>query len=84
MDLLLWERRAGKEDVYRMKGVLHVAGSKRQHTVQAVRETYDISQGPEWPREDEAYTKLVVIGKNLCQEQLQSRLQRCSVSQDPT
>ncbi|KAK9813905.1 hypothetical protein WJX73_004240 [Symbiochloris irregularis] len=45
LDTLLWETEAAKEDIYRMKGVLTVQGSDRQHVLQAVHEV-EPAQGP--------------------------------------
>ncbi len=42
MEALLWDRQAGGPDVFRMKGVLLVAGSPRQHLLQ-------VGSAPAWP-----------------------------------
>ena len=34
MDKLLWDRETHPEDIYRIKGVIHVAGSNNKHVVQ--------------------------------------------------
>ena len=69
---VLWEGGTGLGEVYRMKGVVAVQGSHRLHIVQAVRELYDIIEGPVMPEEDCPITRLVLIGKGLQVAELQS------------
>lgn len=67
---VLWEGRADLGEVYRLKGVVEVEGSRRLHIVQAVRELYDIVEGPERPEGDALLTRLVLIGQDLQREKL--------------
>ncbi|KAG1666105.1 hypothetical protein FOA52_010895 [Chlamydomonas sp. UWO 241] len=77
MDRLLWDRELHPEDIYRVKGLLEVDGSDTKHVVQAVYELYNITPTSQWlpgrPRE----TKIVLIGRNLKQAQLQEWLDAC-------
>ena len=85
---VLWEGGTGLGEVYRMKGVVAVQGSHRLHIVQAVRELYDITEGPVMPEGDCAHTRLVLIGKGLETAELQSSfwssMQACRESQPST
>lgn len=44
MEGLLWDRLPGEADIFRMKGVLNVAGSARQHLLQV---QHSMHRGPE-------------------------------------
>ena len=56
LDELLWEGEPTIKiksentaaDIFRVKGLLHVAGSPFKWVLQAVHELYDVTQGPEW------------------------------------
>ncbi len=70
LEAVLWEGRAELGEVYRLKGVVEVDGSRRLHIVQAVRELYDIVEGPEKAEDDGLLARLVLIGRNLQKEKL--------------
>lgn len=75
---LIWERRDKVgEEIYRMKGLLNVAGSCRMHMFQAVFELYDVVVGAPWGGEDDRSNKLVLIGRNLKRSELAARFQAC-------
>lgn len=78
LDELLWDRAAGRPDVLRLKAVLHVAGSGRMHMLQAVYETYDVMEGPEWHEGTVRESRFVVIGRHLQRAELQHRLEACA------
>lgn len=40
MEGLLWDRLPGEADIFRMKGVLNVTGSARQHLLQVLHSTH--------------------------------------------
>ena len=80
LDTLLWETDAEREDVYRMKGVMHVQGSDRQHALQAVHDVHDVVAGPAWPPGAGRESRLVIIGRNLQREALMRSLQGCCVA----
>eukprot|EP00892_Ulva_mutabilis_P008540 jgi/Ulvmu1/6058/UM027_0036.1 len=75
MDTLLWES-AAVLDIYRVKGLLSVAGSSRKYGLQAVHELYDVAEGPPWAEDEERCTRVVVIGRRLDQVQLEESLRR--------
>ena len=72
---VLWEGRAELGEVYRLKGVVEVDGSRRLHIVQAVRELYDIVEGPEKAEDDVLLARLVLIGRDLQKEKLTDSFQ---------
>ncbi|KMZ66853.1 Cobalamin synthesis protein P47K [Zostera marina] len=61
---ILWEKQ-GDMDVYRCKGILNVLNSDKLHTLQAVREIYDIVPTREWNKDENRTNKIVFIGHNL-------------------
>ncbi len=72
---VLWEGRAELGEVYRLKGVVEVEGSRRLHIVQAVRELYDIVEGPEKAEDDVLLARLVLIGRDLQKDKLTDSFQ---------
>lgn len=74
---MLWERTAAKEDVFRMKGLVHVAGSDRQHIFQAVHELYDVFVGEPWKAGAPRLNRVVVIGRNLEKYRLRDSFLHC-------
>ncbi|GFR53016.1 hypothetical protein Agub_g15708 [Astrephomene gubernaculifera] len=65
VDHLLWDRESRPEEIYRMKGLLSVAGSDKKHMLQAVYELYEVVSGPEWQPGEARATRIVLIGRNL-------------------
>ncbi len=64
------------DDLFRIKGIVAVAGSERRHVLQAVHRQLDLHAGEPWldaPRE----SKLVFIGRNLDRARLQTMLGIC-------
>lgn len=64
LENILWEKQ-GAMDVYRCKGVLNVVNSDKLHTLQAVREIYEIVPAREWNKDENRTNKIVFIGHNL-------------------
>ncbi|KAF3323373.1 hypothetical protein FCM35_KLT12104 [Carex littledalei] len=73
---LLWENRSSM-DIYRCKGVLDVHNSDQIHTIQAVREVYEVVPGREWREAEERINKLVFIGRNLDLKYLEDSFRGC-------
>ena len=71
---LLWETEAAYPGcrVLRCKGILAVRGEERQVMVQGVHDTYDTYETREWTDGLERKNTLVIIGKNLEKDKLQS------------
>lgn len=64
------------DDLFRIKGIVAVAGSGRRHVLQAVHRQLDLHAGEAWldaPRD----SKLVFIGRNLDRGRLQTMLGIC-------
>ena len=64
-------------DIYRMKGVLAVAGSPKKFVYQAVHMIFDGVFEGEWAPSEERGNKLVFIGKNLDKAALQRGFEAC-------
>ncbi|CAD7701679.1 unnamed protein product [Ostreobium quekettii] len=76
LDTLLWEN-DNLWDIFRMKGILNVQGSDRQHFMQAVHEMYELTEGDEWRSSDTRISKVVIIGLQLSHSQLQASFADC-------
>lgn len=84
LDMMLWERDGERDDIYRMKGVIHVAGSSRLHVLQVVYELYDVLEGPAVAEDvgvegGGMLNRLVVTGANLSRERLVAGFCSCLV-----
>ena len=58
-----------------MKGLIRVIGSEKAYVLQAVHELYDVVPGIAWsdlPAQQQDHNRLVVIGRNLDLEALQT------------
>ncbi|KAK9277365.1 hypothetical protein L1049_006907 [Liquidambar formosana] len=64
LEEILWDKKFNM-DVYRCKGVLSVLNSDQLHTLQAVREIYEIVPARKWKGEESQLNKIVFIGKAL-------------------
>ena len=65
-------------EMYRSKGVLHIAGTSRLHTLQAVHATYELLEGPDWTEpEEERCTRIVFVGRNLDRQAITDTLRAC-------
>jgi len=76
---LLWERRKedGGVDILRAKGLVYTAGSRNRRVLQAVREVYEITDGPVETNPENVMNKFVFIGRNLDERAMTAALQRC-------
>ncbi|MQL88480.1 hypothetical protein Taro_021044 [Colocasia esculenta] len=64
LEEILWEKKTDM-DVYRCKGILNIHGTSQLHTLQAVRELYEIVPLREWRPEEKRMSKIVFIGTAL-------------------
>lgn len=66
-------------DIYRMKGVMAIAGVKRKFVFQGVHMIFDgtFDQEELWKEDEEKKNMLVFIGKNLNEEELKSGFLAC-------
>lgn len=80
LDHVLWEKEDQQQDIYRMKGLLHVSGHQEAFILQAVHELYDIVAGMQWqelPKSQRYQTKVVVIGRSLDHDMLHEGFLSC-------
>jgi G3E family GTPase len=73
---LLWERKSSM-DIYRCKGILRIHDSGQIHTLQAVREVYEVVPARQWSETESRMNKIVVIGRNLDINVLQESFSGC-------
>uniref|UniRef100_A0A6A7FZE0 COBW domain-containing protein 1-like isoform X1 n=2 Tax=Hirondellea gigas TaxID=1518452 RepID=A0A6A7FZE0_9CRUS len=83
---LLWEKTVTDAEgrpaiVYRMKGVLSVAGEERQVLLQAVQELYETEQTQPWTGQSRHCT-IILIGEHLDKDVLQRLLESYLVQSD--
>ncbi|XP_038886769.1 COBW domain-containing protein 1 isoform X2 [Benincasa hispida] len=79
LEEILWEKKGGM-DVYRCKGVLSIKNSDQLHTLQAVRELYEIVPTRQWNNGESQMNKIVFIGRNLNEDVLSETFRACAVS----
>ncbi|KAL5553655.1 hypothetical protein UlMin_041056 [Ulmus minor] len=77
LEEILWDKKYGM-DVYRCKGILSVQNSNQLHTLQAVKEIYDIVSARDWKKEETPTNKIVFIGHNLDEAILTDSLRNCT------
>ncbi|XP_034700965.1 COBW domain-containing protein 1 isoform X2 [Vitis riparia] len=76
LEEILWDKKYSM-DVYRCKGVLCVLDSDELHTLQAVREIYEIVPTHKWKNEENQMNKIVFIGHNLNEDALTNSFRSC-------
>lgn len=79
LEEVLWDKKYGME-VYRCKGVLSIQNSDQLHTLQAVREIYEIIPSRKWKGEESQMNKIVFIGHNLNEDVLTDSFSNCATS----
>jgi G3E family GTPase len=67
-------------DIYRMKGVLNIANSKRKFVYQGVHMIFNGDFEEPWGPDEERDSRLVFIGKNLDEDGLRSGFAKCLTS----
>ncbi|XP_021997294.1 COBW domain-containing protein 1 isoform X2 [Helianthus annuus] len=77
LEEILWDKKYDM-DVYRCKGVLSVVNSDELHTVQAVREIYEIVPARKWRSGEKQTNKIVFIGRSLNEDILMDCLRACT------
>ncbi|PKA53678.1 hypothetical protein AXF42_Ash009174 [Apostasia shenzhenica] len=78
---LLWEKKT-HGDVYRSKGVLNICDSDQLHTLQAVRELYEVIPARRWLETEKKMSKIVFIGRNLDETNLRNSFRSCILKRD--
>ncbi|KAK9750682.1 hypothetical protein RND81_02G213500 [Saponaria officinalis] len=79
LEEILWDKKGGM-DVYRCKGVLRILDSDELHTLQAVREIYEIVPSRVWRKEESQINKIVFIGQNLDEKVLVDTFRGCKAN----
>ncbi|XP_037492520.1 COBW domain-containing protein 1 [Jatropha curcas] len=79
LEEILWDKKDGM-DVYRCKGVLRVHNSDELHTLQAVREIYEIVPARKWKESENQWSKIVFIGHNLNESILIDSFRSCTTT----
>ncbi|KAL9226159.1 hypothetical protein vseg_002003 [Gypsophila vaccaria] len=79
LEEILWDKK-GDMDVYRCKGVLRIVDSDELHTLQAVREIYEIVPSRAWRKEESQINKIVFIGQNLDERVLLDTFTACKAT----
>ncbi|XP_074274670.1 uncharacterized protein LOC141598793 [Silene latifolia] len=79
LEEILWDKKGGM-DVYRCKGVLRILDSNELHTLQAVREIYEIVPSRAWREEESQINKIVFIGQNLNETFLVDSFKTCKAT----
>ncbi len=64
-------------DIFRMKGILNIAGSDQRYVFQGVHMIFDGKVDRSWKPEEERKNELVFIGRNLDRESLQTSFNAC-------
>ncbi|XP_071716079.1 uncharacterized protein [Rutidosis leptorrhynchoides] len=79
LEEILWEKKYDM-DVYRCKGVLTVINSDELHTIQAVREIYEMVPARKWRDGENQTNKIVFIGRSLNEDILRDSFKACTSS----
>lgn len=69
------------DDIFRVKGILHVQGDERRHVLQGVHRLLELKPSLPWWDETPA-SKLVFIGRHLQDQKLRARLEACLSTDD--
>ena len=74
LSTLLFDR---SDTVYRMKGIIHVAGREEKLIFQSVHRLFEDAIGPVWEDGEEKISKIVFIGEKLDKEELKKGFSEC-------
>ena len=66
-------------DIFRMKGILNIAGEDRRFVFQGVHMLFDATRDRPWKKSETRKNELVFIGRNLDQAQLKEDFRACLV-----
>ncbi|MBD1934668.1 MULTISPECIES: CobW family GTP-binding protein [Cyanophyceae] len=65
------------QDIFRMKGILNIAGEDRRYVFQGVHMLFEGNPDRPWKPDEERKNELVFIGRNLNEAQLKEDFQGC-------
>ena len=74
LSTLLFDR---SDTIYRMKGIIHVAGREEKLIFQSVHRLFEDAIGEKWQEGEEKVSKIVFIGENLDKEELRNGFNSC-------
>lgn len=66
-------------DIFRMKGILNIAGEDRRFVFQGVHMLFDATRDRPWKKSETRKNELVFIGRNLDQAQLKEDFRACLI-----
>lgn len=66
-------------DIFRMKGILNIAGENRRFVFQGVHMLFDATRDRPWKKSETRKNELVFIGRNLDEAQLKEDFRACLV-----
>ncbi len=78
--LARWVEASG-DDIFRLKGIVAIAGDDRRHVLQGVHRVLEFRPAESWGRTPPS-SKVVVIGRRLDRKDLQSGLAACLAESD--
>jgi len=64
-------------DIFRMKGILNVAGSEQRYVFQGVHMLFDGQPDRAWAEGESRVNKMIFIGRNLDRDEIRRRFQEC-------
>lgn len=64
-------------DIFRMKGILNVAGSEQRYVFQGVHMLFDGQPDRAWAEGESRVNKMIFIGRNLDRDEIRQRFQQC-------
>jgi len=67
-------------DIFRMKGILAIAGEEQRYVFQGVHMLVDTQPAAPWAAGEERRSRLVFIGRNLDRQQLEASFATCLVA----
>ena len=67
-------------NVFRVKGILSIAGNDKKFILQSVRQYFFIEEGEPWEDGEQRFSKLVFIGKKLNREAIEKYLESFVIS----
>jgi G3E family GTPase len=66
--------------LYRVKGILNFSGKNRRCIFQAVKGSYLFEEGTEWCEDEQRFSKIVFIGKQLDRNELEGNLRKLMIN----
>jgi G3E family GTPase len=64
-------------DIFRMKGILNVAGSEQRYVFQGVHMLFDGQPDRAWAEGESRVNKMIFIGRNLDRDEIRQKFQQC-------